>query len=96
MSSSFKQTPHYKYIGLAKKISEVLFQVDPMNIADITDEYDPEANDIARMAVIQQEKITAKMVKEVFDRWFGPLRISNEACNEIIRRLKKVAEEYVG
>jgi len=96
MPSNFELTPHYKYHELARKISEVFYEVDPMNIADIEDEYDPEATDMAQRAVIGQQKITAEMVKDVFDAWFRPLKISDEDCNEIILRLRRVVNEYVG
>jgi hypothetical protein len=66
---------------LKRKISTLLLKVDPMRIyfkdCDNQDEYDPEADELARLlpSCVSREACLGA-VQEVFQRYFGDLIVS--------------------
>ncbi len=77
--------------NLIKQISDILYQVDLMNIGgnDNEDEYDPEAGDIARrLPDIHSQQELQKQIYNYFADWF-------RYCNppESDPRYQKAAEQ---
>ena len=79
----------------ANKISEVLFEIDPMDIksgdpdrdADIADEYEAEAEAIAERILTENYDVA---VRDVFNEFFWPDCISDESVAKIVEELKYI------
>ena len=57
--------------SLVHKLTDILCEIDLLNICDVPDEYEPEARDIAERLLVQGEELSPRMLKEVFEKWFG-------------------------
>ena len=78
---------------LAHQISEILFNLDPMNTGckenDLKDEYLAEACDIADQVMFPGISVNF-VVETVFDSYFWEGCLKQEALNSIVTKIKEL------
>ena len=78
-----------EYKALVEKLTEILCEIDLMNICDIPDEYEPEAETIAERLLVGREELSTKMLREVFEKWFFKDCCSDEEHQQAFEKIRK-------
>lgn len=77
-----------------KKIYNIVEKYDVMGIACCSsDEYEPEAKDIANLDHSQSEEELAKQIRLVFERWFMPMLLPKE--NQVFLNMAKEIKQII-
>ena len=80
-------------LNLFIEINKIVREIDPFNIAWVSDdEYYPEVKDIVKGVIAKED--TQKLVKEVFDRWFYEKEENNEKYKEIAKKIEFLKDKY--
>lgn len=83
---------------LISRISEILYKVDPADLAAVDaprDEYNPEAEWIADRIFIGREDLSPSMIKEVFESLFSKGTGSDELFQTATDELTPVVQEHL-
>jgi hypothetical protein len=80
---------------LAKRISEVLHEIDPVNLGSDApeDEYDSEAEWIAQKIRIAGEELSSSLLREIFESMFRPGVCTDDVYGRITARLNPIIRE---
>jgi hypothetical protein len=82
-----------KELNLFIEINKIIREIDPFNIAWVSDdEYYPEIKDILKGVMARED--TYKLVKEVFDKWFYEKEENNEKYKEIAKKIEFLKDKY--
>ena len=74
-------------LNLFIEINKIVREIDPFNIAWVSDdEYYPEVKDIVKGVIAKED--TQKLIKEVFDRWFYEKEENNEKYKKIAKKIE--------
>ena len=80
-------------LNLFIEINKIVREIDPFNIAWVSDdEYYPEVKDIVKGVIAKED--TQKLIKEVFDRWFYEKEENNEKYKEIAKKIEFLKDKY--